>query len=317
MKNVSIVQQLLFFCLLYFGTTEILSISLPFVVRSNEELENLSPFRRTVNFHLLSHLPLSFHNCYRHSSSVFSYFNNDLANKLSLFPVEYELVNCSVEDLLSNKLSSSFHYYSGNIMQDIFQDFRSHIDISSLFSAPDLLEGLTANIWISPPSIKASLHYDAVFNLFVQVSGKKKVILYPPYRMKEFLIYGRNHPMACQSRWRDFQKKRSFEEEGKLFYSIKYQKLFSSISSKICQAKSIHEFVNTMSDHDDTNGNYTRPSKRQDKIEILLNEDDILFIPPFWLHEVLYSSFFNFCLFCFLPDIVCFLSTFLSFVLTD
>ncbi len=55
------------------------------------------------------------------------------------------------------------------------------------------------NVWWSTKGVTAQAHYDLINNLFVQVHGTKKFLLYPPASAQDLNMHPNSHPSARQS----------------------------------------------------------------------------------------------------------------------
>ena len=55
------------------------------------------------------------------------------------------------------------------------------------------------NVWWSTKGVVAQAHYDLINNLFVQVHGTKRFLIYPPASAQDLNIHPNSHPSARQS----------------------------------------------------------------------------------------------------------------------
>eukprot|EP00457_Paulinella_chromatophora_P005842 gb/GEZN01005859.1/.p1 GENE.gb/GEZN01005859.1/~~gb/GEZN01005859.1/.p1 ORF type:complete len:546 (-),score=97.52 gb/GEZN01005859.1/:61-1698(-) len=56
------------------------------------------------------------------------------------------------------------------------------------------------NLWIAAENVSARCHYDADHNLFVQVLGQKRMLLFPPQAWPGLSVFPHTHPVARHSR---------------------------------------------------------------------------------------------------------------------
>ena len=258
-------------------------------------LKNIVSYSHST--HILPHILT---NTYvRVGAPHFPYYDSLIASQLKDFPKEYSLNHVSMDKLFIPRANNTYYYYSGNIMQDEFDQIRSSINMETLFHDLNSLPGLVGTIWMSPPEVHATLHYDAVHNLFIQVTGRKKVLLRPPSDIFLSIVYGRNHPNACQSRWEDASQLKTFENRH--IYSIKHEKLMMEKEIDTCKPLPLDHYFLSQNMTFSELTNY-----QMNSIEVILEPNDILYIPPYWLHEVRYHFIFP----SFLSnDILCYLMT--------
>jgi hypothetical protein len=278
MEKMSYLEMFLF---LSFGlavvvaTRDTFDSEIPFYIKSYTPIASWSVFQANV----WNSLPSTLNNSYKSQSNIFPYYDTGIANSLPNFPTEFEFENVSINHFVQSNTSNnipSYYYYSGNIMNEEFDLFRTQIDSSDVFTNISALNNLVGNIWISSQDVHATLHYDSVYNLFIQLSGRKKMILHPPKDIVSSFIYGRNHPFACQSRWMNAAQETPYH--SRIPYSMKNLSSFTTFPEKGCKPASLNNFL----EENRNNSWSTEPQI----VEIILSPGDILFIPPFWLHEV-------------------------------
>ena len=56
-----------------------------------------------------------------------------------------------------------------------------------------------SNLWAGEPGISSPLHYDAAHNVFAQLRGTKRFLLFPPNASAALHVYPRVHPSTRQS----------------------------------------------------------------------------------------------------------------------
>lgn len=256
-----------------------------FVYQQYHASETEHPMQSIIS----EYFPKMLRNTYESDYHLFPYYNTDLANTFSRFQREYVLKDIpsslfcppSAEgpDLQSPNYpaqnsanqTSKFHYYSGDIMQDEFKKLRDDLPIQNLFKDIRSMRGLTAHVWMGEPTVKATMHYDAVHNVFVQLHGQKRMRLISPYSIKKMKMYGRYHPFSCQSRYED-------PSIGKFIRS----NTFSVIDNKYYDSPPDNAAVTTIEE--------CACDDPPDVHEVLLNPMDILYIPPYWLHDAVSES---------------------------
>ena len=132
---------------------------------------------------------------------------------------------------------------------------------------PSLLtkERVTVTLWAGSPGAQSPAHHDLAFNLYIQVIGEKRFLLLPHSAVSGLCVHGRYHPHARQSRYVDIAA-------GELVNS-----------SRVCAANSHLPF-----DEAGRREAVRRlcPANRLKGHEVTLRPGSVLFVPPFWYHEV-------------------------------
>eukprot|EP01031_Cornospumella_fuschlensis_P029398 gene29398-35487_t len=243
------------------------------------------------NFELTQYNKSQLTNVYFSEDSKFTYYDPFYISYFPGFNSKYRFVNVSVQFLLSPESLDSTrccYYYSGEVTNSPFLSLSKSFPISSIFRNPKRIEGLNINIWITQPDITATLHYDAVNNLFIQVQGSKRVVLYPPRMVGELYVHGRLHPHACQSRLDQYcPSQRTFSTRNRADYCSEYTDV---AASTIEPAKSvdIRPYSIVMRRH--TQEVFEECWDVGDGIVLDLNAGDVLLIPPFWFHKTISQS---------------------------
>lgn len=250
---------------------------LPFVMKDSLVVKNWKLYKQVNNnFNDIYQIfPPMLRNTYVGEKPFFPYYDALLSKHFANFQPPYTFADFSTQQMCNKKQqrdkdgelsSSTFHYYSGDLMQDEFVNVRKNIDVGALFRNISQLEGLTANVWFGEPGVKATIHYDGVENVFVQLYGEKTLTLWPPHLVEEMHLYGRNHPYACQSRWRD--------------------------------DNALENDWFTIRDHDNIHNNCLKKNESIDNvfqsdevIHVTLTAGDVLYIPPYWFHDVSQNIF--------------------------
>lgn len=214
----------------------------------------------------LSLLPPVLPNTYVSNRSTFTYYDSVYVADWSNFKVDYSFMDVSTDQFFQQSRDSSYRgeylYFSGNAFSNEFSDLLRNIHLDSLIPNRHTMEDLTAYVWITQPSITAALHYDAVYNIFIQLHGYKTVILYPPSDVVGLKVFGRLHPHACQSRLDAVCALPEDKQRVYLVTNRTYSKP-SPICETVLESQPLH------------------------KIEYDLGPGDILVIPPFWFHKVM------------------------------
>jgi len=217
-------------------------------------------------------LPSLLHNGYKSDDNLFPYYDSVIAKRYFRFRPEFEMADINTSLLLNGADQSHFYYYSGNLMQDQFAFLRAKTDIvkhvQSLVQDTVIRKKLTANVWIGKAGVQATAHYDSVHNVYIHLAGTKVLRLLPPSAVQYLQVHGRMHPYACQSRYKHLST-------GDLF------KRTFCVLSEACTTTHSTPTLNT-----DQRSNEYISQYNRDAVEIVLKPGDVLYIPPFWFHEV-------------------------------
>lgn len=216
-------------------------------------------------------LPSVLRNAYHSSSNLFPYYDSAVASQSAGFAAEYNVADLHPPSIVS-PTAGSFAYYSGNVMHDSFAELRRKLNLSTvvknIVKDQSILSQLSPNVWIGGAGVTASTHYDSVHNIYIHFAGVKTIRLVPPSEVHILQMHGRLHPYACQSRVRNLQSGETF---ARPLYCI----------SRNCTLHSVRDDVN----HFRRKPSYTE-HYLQNIVEYTLYPGDVLFIPPFWFHEV-------------------------------
>lgn len=271
------------------------------------------------------------------NSSTFIYYDTVLKRSHENFIPSYNFTrnfnhNCknyatsNIPKKSKNKNQFAW-YYSGNLMQPEWRNLRNHINLDGLFSQTleeipireikegkgeesiiqpisslNLLPKLSIHSWVGPKNAHATLHYDGVHNLFIQLSGSKRMTLYPPSEVLNNFFYGNLHPHSCQSRKYFYEKykqslipkiknKNTMKEKNvdkiekddeiiEVQYN-KYHSPYSLLLSRPLNELEYKDFFLYFSKYESSILN----SKNLSSVSVDLNPYSILYIPPYWLHE--------------------------------
>lgn len=132
---------------------------------------------------------------------------------------------------------------------------------------PSLLtrERVTATLWAGSPGAQSPAHHDLAFNLYIQVVGEKRFLLLPHSAVSDLCVHGRYHPHARQSRYVDIATD-------------------ALVNSSRMSAANCHLHYD-----EEARGEAVRrlcPVGRPRGHEVILRPGNVLFVPPFWYHEV-------------------------------
>jgi hypothetical protein len=213
-------------------------------------------------------------NVYENKYPIFTYHDTDLETIFSNFPAPVALVSVDSPALICEQTTPSdideadlepenvFHYYSGEIGNVEFDPSKEVLRIFRDDRAP---QDYSVNIWIGGKDIHVTPHYDGVHNLFYQHQGTKQVVLAPPIESDKTALFGKLHPLARQSRWQDMrgQSPEILAEK----YSLRNQSIIPGETAKASALRLQGTGVPAY-------------------MEVTLLPGDILYIPPYWLHQV-------------------------------
>lgn len=191
-------------------------------------------------------------------TTFFPYYDAYQASRYPHFVPEYEFINARLEDIIDTS-GPSVMYYSGSATLNQFKNLGDTMPFDELTGAFSIHDYNYAqkqpeiNFWFAPPGIQIPAHYDAAFNIFTQLSGRKRVRLFAPQEAIRLGLYGRLHPYTCQSRFADVLQNRRFNRSTSTVPS-------SPVNPRLPPPQLYAEYE--------------------------LVEGDVLYIPPFWFHEV-------------------------------
>ncbi len=116
---------------------------------------------------------IDFQNVYESNDTIFPYFDSAISKHYGQFRPEYDFVDLDYPNTMCGpvKNSSKYHYYSGNLMQPEFSHLHAVLHPRKLFKEP-VLSRVSSNVWVGETGVKAPAHYDAVNNVYIQLTGK-------------------------------------------------------------------------------------------------------------------------------------------------
>lgn len=235
---------------------------IPFVLR-NDMLHSL------IEVDLLSTTAM-LRNVYTRSNHIFTYYDDVPENRMPDFLPPSEMVAIASAAGICDPNDDKFYYYSSELIPSPFSTAISHDRvIKSVFNERSFIrsEDVTTTIWIGEQQVLVTPHYDGVHNLFIQQTGTKRVLLLPPVRDRDLFLHGKLHPLARQSRVVDLRTK------------VAVESCYHLTNNSMCSRS--HYPLRQLDDSpiaDITQGS---------EIEIILQPGDMLYIPPYWIHEVL------------------------------
>jgi hypothetical protein len=247
-------------------------IRFPWMTKNFSDVANLVDYCQTVFDANGFAFDRQLENIYSKSESRnFLYHDVDASLWFPGFQPLFNLTVASTIFDICNLDDSFYRYYSGNAKLPQFSQLWTYLQSHSSVLAKNIFEIDDVNIWIGEENVTAAMHYDGVYNYFIQIMGTKHVRLKPPIYLKDMVIYGLLHPLARQSRRRQFQ-----------FQSSQNQCSGFSVG----QTQSIPW---TCQDYSKLFEQGSVDDEEEEIIEVVLQPGDLLFIPPFWLHEVILS----------------------------
>jgi hypothetical protein len=101
-----------------------------------------------------------------------------------------------------NAQPSSFIYLNSPL-EDLDRSGQLHQDVSPwdqlVFPGAEANKDHDLTLFMGSPGVKSQLHYDLSHNAFVQLSGRKYFLLFPPESERLLYLYPRTHPHYRQS----------------------------------------------------------------------------------------------------------------------
>lgn len=205
-------------------------------------------------------------NVYERQSPIFTYYDVDTPKHFPDFEESVKLVSvaepqkiCEAKHLDDG--SQIYHYYSGEVGN---VQFEHENEILGIFRDEVQPKDFSINIWIGEEGIHVTPHYDGVHNIFIQYFGQKTVSLSPPSSGNKAILAGKLHPYARQSRFQSLES--SSPEIDAPRYCLANHSIGCDRNTPISRDRELEEI--------------------QSPIIVKLNPGDILYIPPYWLHEV-------------------------------
>lgn len=231
------------------------NIRVPFLYEKGRTMDSLLNIQSIVG---------ELRNVYQNDLPIFTYYDTDIQKDFSTFHAPVDLVSIDEPWKLCTKNESAtnnykFQYYSGEIGNIYAENYEKALRIFKKQRKP---KDYSVNIWIGEKSVHVTPHYDGVHNIFIQHFGIKTVLLAPISDGESANMIGKLHPLARQSRWQTLND--SFHEIVAPRYSLIHH---NSSNQKVENNPSTPVTRSTMS--------------------VTLHPGDILYIPPYWLHEVL------------------------------
>ena len=169
----------------------------------------------------------------------------------------------------SNASTRAVHYYSGSLLEDdgraSLPDLQTGLDelIAALGGERDAgtkASGTSLKVWLGTAGATTPLHYDTQHNVYAQLHGTKEFWLWPPRATRRSVqLYPRIHPLS------HFQ--RGFGAGGG-----SAETTWASDGSRF----GVECFGGSFNLHD---------GEGECALRIRLNEGDVIYVPPFWLHR--------------------------------
>jgi len=172
--------------------------------------------------------------------------------------------------------------YSGAVTDALGPDAEDALDPLDAFLALNPYQS-SVNLWLGQPGATTPCHYDSYNNFYAQLAGRKRFILIPPASAAHLHTYPFLHPSfaQCHARIPTLVPQREVNWE---LYS-----LLDALASWMNNIRFVRSLNTKNETHDDTT------SSEEDKLQPIaaspawvvdLEPGDLLYIPPFWLHEV-------------------------------
>jgi hypothetical protein len=158
-----------------------------------------------------------------------------------------------------------FHRYSGNVLLPTFEKLKRDISPRLFIDKP-----VTVTMWVGSSGAQSPAHHDLAFNVYIQLFGHKRFRLFPHDSVLNLCVHGRYHMHARQSRYVDIE------------------------SGEIVNTASGTTTSGFDENADTERLQYIRNACKTeclDGYEVDLEPGNVLFIPPFWYHEVCMSLF--------------------------
>jgi hypothetical protein len=262
------------------GSTEWEAITTPTLFRDNNDARRWKIIQRDREWKLEHFSPVlgKLHNVYTSESPVFTYYDTEaVKSRFPSFRPEYELVSTTARRIFKTQgirdkpiVDSKFYYISSNMMNKEFIGMKRAMDPTTLIGDRDV----TALFWGGTEGVLATAHYDAVYNVYTQLAGTKKIKLIPPGKADLLFVHGRFHPHACQSRIRNVTEGNVWHSDFRIDDALH----LNNVANHPCSQPSSTSIMQTGVSPESSN-------VLNDVIEFTLEAGDVLFIPPFWIHE--------------------------------
>lgn len=182
-----------------------------------------------------------------------------------------------------------------------FSGYMTDNTISSNASDPEI----SALLWMGTSGVHSTAHYDTVYNIYIHLAGIKLFRLFPPSEATCMRFHGRFHPHIGQSRRVNLSQSTYFDNS---FLIRPYKKMAQNISQSRSDSNSNSQtlvfeldyetyesnhldiFTESTTDSTRCRSNGDRNSEKCEPslpLQFILHPGDIIFIPPFWVHEVI------------------------------
>lgn len=158
---------------------------------------------------------------------------------------------------MSELKEGEYMYLNGNL--DLF-DATLQQDVEPVFfsSFKEHLGDIITNVWMGSKGSTAALHHDPFDNFFVQIYGSKRFTLFPPDAHSALHVYPKTHPASRQSQ---VNINRLTGADGKSNSEIP--------DSELEKWPLLNE-----------------PIMKNSGLEFIVHPGDVIYLPPFWFHQV-------------------------------
>lgn len=155
--------------------------------------------------------------------------------------------------------NESYMYYSGPV--SLFPKLEADVKKSVSILCDRSCQNRNAHVWLSTHGVVTQAHLDPSHNLFVQMDGYKRFILFPPGNVTGLHLYPPSHPSSRQSQVDTFDK---------IFK-------FSGLEPPHVNDTALHEAAGRFP---------SLPAAVASASSTLLSPGDVLFLPAGWGHLV-------------------------------
>ncbi|KAF0717749.1 Aste57867_2118 [Aphanomyces stellatus] len=151
-------------------------------------------------------------------------------------------------------------YYINGELRELAPTLVGDISPLAPFVLPSAAATTFVKLWLGGPRVVANLHYDATHNIFHQVCGKKRFILFPPSAFEHLYIHSRLHPSHRQSQ---LDVTRPLDELAARYprYDATGTVIDAVLDAHVCCVL--------------------------DRVDVTLHPGDTLYLPPMWFHCVI------------------------------
>jgi hypothetical protein len=181
----------------------------------------------------------------------------------------------------TSKIHGSCWAYSGAVVDALGPSAEDALEPLDAFLALNPAQS-SVNLWVGQPGATTPCHYDSYHNFYAQLAGRKRFVLFPPADAAHLHTYPFLHPSyaQCHARIPKLVPQRN------VYWDL--NGLWDLLASWIRQ---IRLAVPLYTNDEIYNDNIARtkeklqPTGASPAWEVDLEPGEVLYIPPFWLHE--------------------------------